>query len=53
MKVCVFALALCGSLTMTHAQPTNTFPLWPGGAPGALGTEPKDVPPNTHFFPRG
>ena len=51
MKACVYALALCGCLTMTHAQPTNTFPLWPGAAPGALGQAPKDIPTLTPFFP--
>src|SRR5262249_47293803 len=33
------------------AQPTNSFPLWPDGAPGALGTRPQDVPDLTPFFP--
>ncbi len=51
MKTCVYALALCGYLTLTHAQPTNTFPLWPGAAPGALGSAPKDTPTLTPFFP--
>jgi len=34
-----------------HAQPTNPLPLWPDGAPGSLGTEPKDIPTLTPFFP--
>ncbi len=33
------------------AQSTNSFPLWPDGAPGALGKEPKDIPTLTPFFP--
>ena len=51
MKACVYALALCGCIAMTHAQPTNMFPLWPGAAPGALGLAPKDTPTLTPFFP--
>lgn len=35
----------------TPAQPTNSFPLWPEGAPGALGKEDKDIPTLTPFFP--
>src|SRR5262245_30520143 len=34
-----------------QAQPTNVFPLWPDGAPGALGKEPRDIPTLTPFFP--
>jgi acetyl esterase/lipase len=33
------------------AQPTNTFPLWPKGAPGALGTAEKDIPTLTVYLP--
>lgn len=51
MKVCLFTIVLCGWITMTHAQPTNSFPLWPGDAPGALGKEPKDIPTLTPFLP--
>jgi acetyl esterase/lipase len=29
---------------------TNAFPLWPDGAPGALGNEPKDIPTLTPFI---
>jgi len=40
-------LAACSAL----AQPaTNSFPLWPEGAPGALGSEPKDTPTLTPFI---
>jgi len=38
-------------MTMTHAQPTNSFPLWDGDAPGALGKSAKDIPTLTPFFP--
>ena len=47
----IYTLALCGWITMTHAQPTNSFPLWPDAAPGALGQAAKDVPTLTPFFP--
>lgn len=35
---------------MTHAQQTNSFPLWPGKAPGALGDSAKDIPTLTPFI---
>lgn len=44
-------LTLATSLTMLQAQTTNTFPLWPDGAPGALGKEAKDIPTLTVFLP--
>jgi len=31
--------------------PRAEFPLWPGGAPGALGTADKDIPTLTPYFP--
>lgn len=42
---------LLGCATMTHAQTTNSFPLWPDGAPGALGTNAADVPTLTVYLP--
>jgi acetyl esterase/lipase len=51
MKIHLAGIALCGSLTATLAQPTNSFPLWPDGAPGALGSEKQDIPTLTPFFP--
>lgn len=42
-------LVLAGSLAV-HAQSTNSFPLWPDGAPGALGKEDKDTPTLTPFI---
>src|SRR5438067_7273014 len=38
---------------LVHAQSSNSnsFPLWPEGAPGALGKEPKDIPTLTVFLP--
>ncbi len=34
-------------------QDTQTIPLWPGPAPGAQGTEDRDVPAITAYLPRG
>ena len=36
---------------MAHAQSTNSFPLWAGGAPGALGQNSNDVPTLTVYLP--
>jgi len=36
---------------MAQAQPTNSFPLWPDGAPGALGKADKDIPTLTPYLP--
>jgi acetyl esterase/lipase len=38
-------------LAKVSAQPTNTFPLWAEGAPGALGKDDKDIPTLTPFWP--
>ena len=51
MKSFFIYLTLLGFCMMAKAQPTNSFPLWPEGAPGALGSEPKDIPTLTPFFP--
>ena len=40
-----------GFIGTAHAQPTNAFPLWPEGAPGALGKEDKDIPTLTPYCP--
>jgi acetyl esterase/lipase len=42
---------LFGWLASAQAQPTNSFPLWPEGAPGALGKEDKDIPTLTVYLP--
>lgn len=47
MKIIAFALALF--TTMQAAEPAIT--LWPEGAPGALGTSPKDIPTLTPYVP--
>lgn len=38
------------SIAAASAQPATSFPLWPGGAPGALGQEPKDIPTLTPYL---
>jgi acetyl esterase/lipase len=43
--------ALLGTNLRAHSQTNDTFPLWSGPAPGALGTAEKDVPTLTPFFP--
>ena len=45
-------MAACfGWLASAQAQPTNSFPLWPDGAPGALGKADKDIPTLTPYWP--
>jgi len=51
MKTRILMAALFGWLTSAQAQPTNSFPLWPDGAPGALGKADKDLPTLTPFLP--
>ena len=51
MKIQIAMLALFGGLTSVFAQPTNSFPLWPDGAPGALGAQDKDIPTLTPYWP--
>jgi acetyl esterase/lipase len=46
----VMALSLL-SLLSTHAQTSPPFPLWPDGAPGALGQAEKDIPTLTAYLP--
>src|SRR6185295_9341961 len=50
MKLHLTLLGLCCLVVFAHAQSTNTFPLWPDGAPGALGKETKDIPTLTLFL---
>jgi acetyl esterase/lipase len=44
---CLFSATTC----CVSAQTNLTFPLWADGAPGALGTEAKDIPTLTVFLP--
>ena len=43
--------AFLGCILSAQAQPTNSFPLWPDGAPGALGKAAKDIPTLTPYWP--
>ena len=47
----ILILAVTGWVASLQAQPTNSFPLWPGGAPGALGQQDKDIPTLTPYLP--
>lgn len=51
MKTNLVMAALLGWLAAAQAQPTNSLPLWPDGAPGALGTAAKDIPTLTLYLP--
>jgi acetyl esterase/lipase len=50
MKTSILLAGLLALLPGLNAQ-TNSFPLWPDGAPGALGKEAKDIPTLTVFLP--
>lgn len=49
MKFFLTAAAFACSLLTTLAQTSDPIPLWPDGAPGALGNEPKDIPTLTPY----
>jgi acetyl esterase/lipase len=49
MKILLSIALLSLSLT-THAETSPALPLWPGGAPGALGKEDKDIPTLTPYL---
>jgi len=51
MKAILWLLPLLGSMALIRAQTTNSFPLWPQGAPGALGKADTDIPTLTPYFP--
>jgi acetyl esterase/lipase len=51
MKSFTLALGICALACGAIAQTNLTFPLWPDGAPGALGKEAKDIPTLTVFLP--
>jgi len=44
-------VACAMSIAQGQTSPQPVLPLWPDGAPGALGKEPKDIPTLTVFFP--
>ena len=51
MKIIPALCVLLGSSAIVTAQSTNSFPLWPDGAPGALGKEDKDIPTLMVYLP--
>ena len=51
MKLTFLAATFFGLLALAQAQPTNSFPLWPESAPGALGEQDKDIPTLTPYWP--
>jgi acetyl esterase/lipase len=53
MRIALFLpLVFAAAITLHAAPPTAEFPLWPAGkVPGALGTEPKDTPTLTPYYP--
>lgn len=52
MKTARALALLLGSSIVMHAQTNISFPLWPDGAPGARGSEAKDIPTLTVFLPQ-
>jgi acetyl esterase/lipase len=51
MKSRILMLAFGGWLASAQAQPSNSFPLWSEGAPGALGQRTNDIPTLTPYLP--
>ncbi len=51
MKILLPLLPLVLFTSLAKAQPKEPMPLWPDGAPGALGKSDKDIPTLTPFFP--
>ncbi len=51
MKILFVLFALVALSLMTQAAPSEPVPLWPDGAPGALGKEDKDIPTLTAYLP--
>ncbi len=51
MKRSIVIAAFFGWFASAQAQSTNSFPLWPDGAPGALGNAEKDIPTLTPYLP--
>lgn len=51
MKTFFVAAILFSSLVLSRAEMQTPIPLWPGGAPGALGTSSNDIPTITPYLP--
>ena len=50
MKIPLALFLLLGCLASGRAQSSNSIPLWPDGAPGALGKAAKDIPTLTPWL---
>ncbi len=51
MKTFLLPLLLLGSTLLVSAQMKTPIPLWPAGAPGALGSSSNDIPTLTPYLP--
>ncbi len=51
MKTILILAALMAALPLAHAETKPPVPLWPDGAPGALGKEDKDIPTLQAYLP--
>ena len=51
MKKILASAVLLGSLMFSRAETPAPVPLWPAGAPGALGTSTNDIPTLTPYLP--
>ena len=49
----IAASIIFSSSVLTHAEMQTSIPLWPEGAPGALGTNATDIPTLTAYLPDG
>jgi len=50
MKKLLLLAVMISATQLLPAQPRDPLPLWPNGAPGALGREDKDTPTLTPYF---
>ena len=50
MKTILAAVILFSSFILSHAEMQTPIPLWPDGAPGALGTNTNDIPTLTVYL---
>jgi acetyl esterase/lipase len=51
MKLLTQLLAVCAVCMLMRAEVKDPIPLWPDGAPAALGKEAKDIPTITPYLP--
>ncbi|MGD0744165.1 MAG: alpha/beta hydrolase [Verrucomicrobiota bacterium] len=51
MRTIIASAILFSSLILSHAEVPAPIPLWPDGAPGALGSTSNDIPTLTAYLP--